>query len=428
MTPGSGTARDHEPEQIGRTTLENGLRVTTERMDHVRSVALGVWVGVGGRDESDELSGASHFLEHLLFKGTEQRDARAIALAVDAAGGEMNAFTAREYTAYYLRLPSEQLAFGLDLLADVISEPAFRHTEVESERQVILEELLMNEDDPDDRVHTGLLDALFPDHPLGREVLGSRESIAAIGRDDIAGFHGHRYRPTNLVVAATGDVQHDQVVDRLAASLGGLAGGDAPVRSAPVAAPRPLSLLHRPTEQAHLAIGWRGLDHHDDDRYALSVANQVLGGGMSSRLFHEIREKRGLVYGVYSSPSAYSDAGALIVGTGTAPSRASEVLHLIDAGVAELVDEGITAEELEVAKGSLTGSLVLGLEDPGSRLGRIASSETVRNEVLPVAEHLRRLDAVTLDDVHRVVRRVLSGPRTLSAVGPFTEADLAAHL
>jgi predicted Zn-dependent peptidase len=431
VTPVAGDAPEHARdagEQIGRSTFDHGLRVVTERMDHVRSVALGVWVGVGGRDEPAPLSGASHFLEHLLFKGSPTRDARAIALAVDAAGGEMNAFTAREYTAYYLRLPAEQLDFGLDLLADVLTAPAFRPDEVESERQVILEELLMNEDDPDDRVHSGLLEALFPDHPLGREVLGSRESIAAISRDEIAGFHADRYRPTNLVAAAAGAVDHDRVVARLGDRLGALGGGTRPDRIAPAAASVPLSLLRRDTEQAHLALGWRGLDHHDDDRHALVVANQVLGGGMSSRLFHEIREKRGLVYGIWSSPSSYSDTGLVSIGTGTAPSRADEVLGLVHDEVRRLVDDGITEEELRVAQGSLAGSMVLGLEDPGSRLGRIASSETVLGEVIPVAEHLRRIEAVTLDDVARVVRRVFTGPRTLSAVGPFSEADLATHL
>jgi predicted Zn-dependent peptidase len=426
--PGPALSEGGDPEDIGRTTLPNGIRVVTERMAHARSVALGIWVGIGGRDEPPALSGASHFLEHLLFKGTAERDARAIALAVDAAGGEMNAFTAREYTAYYVRLPSVQLGFGLDLLADVVSAPSFRPAEVESERQVILEEILMNEDDPDDRVHTGLLDGLFPDHPLGREVLGSPDTIAAITRDEIADFHAGRYRPANLVVAAAGDLHHDEVVERIAANLGHLSGGERPDRAAPTAAPRPLTLLHRATEQAHLAIGWRGLDHHDDDRYALALGNQVLGGGMSSRLFHEIREKRGLVYGVYSSPSSYSDSGALVVGTGTAPSRTDEVLRLIHHEVERLADDGISDEELAVAKGSLEGSLVLGLEDPGSRLGRVASSETVLGEIIPVAEHLRRLDAVTLDDVARVVKRVLTGPKTMSVVGPFDADDLAPHL
>ena len=423
-----GPARDvGDGEQIRRSTFDHGLRVVTERMDHVRSVALGVWVGVGGRDEPGPLSGASHFLEHLLFKGTPSRDARAIALAVDAAGGEMNAFTAREHTAYYLRLPAERMDLGLDLLADVVAAPAFRPDEVESERQVILEELLMNEDDPDDRVHSGLLEALFPDHPLGREVLGSRETIAAIARDDIARFHADRYQPTNLVVAAAGAIDHDEVVARLGGRLDSLGGGDRPARTAPVHAPEPLSVLRRDTEQAHLALAWRGLDHHDDDRYALAVANHALGGGMSSRLFHEVREKRGLVYGIWSSPASYSDTGMVSIGTGTAPSRADEVLGLVQDEVQRLVADGISDEELAVAKGSLAGSMVLGLEDPGSRLGRIASSETVLGEVLPVAEHLRRLHAVDLDDVDRVVRRVFTGPRSLSAVGPFTEAQLASH-
>lgn len=397
-------------------------------MAHARSVALGVWVGVGGRDESDELSGASHFLEHLLFKGTPDRSAREIALSVDAAGGEMNAFTTREYTAYYVRLPAEHLAFGLDLLADVVAAPAFRPDEVESERQVILEEILMNEDDPDDRVHTGLLEAVFPGHELGREVLGTAGSIEGISRDDIAAFHAERYRPANLVVAAAGDLAHAAVTDQVAARFGALVGGAAPVRRSPRPDLEPLALLHRPTEQAHLALGWRGVDVHDDDRYALAVANQVLGGGMSSRLFHEVREQRGLVYGIWSSPSSYSDSGLFAIGTGTGTGRVHEVLDLVDAEVARAVAEGITADELEVARGSLTGSLVLGLEDPGSRLGRLAWQETALGEQVGVAEHLRRIEAVTVEDASRVLARVLDAPRTLSIVGPFEPDDLERHL
>jgi predicted Zn-dependent peptidase len=410
-----------------KTVLPSGIRVVTERMPEARSVSTGVWVGVGSRDEPVELAGVSHFLEHLLFKGTAQRSARSIAMAVDAFGGEMNAFTTREHTAYYTRLPSEHLGFGLDLLTEVVSSPAFRPHEVDSEREVILEEILMNEDAPDDVVVTALYDAVFPDHPVGRETLGSRGTVSEMSRESIAGFHALKYRPVNLVVAAAGDLEHARVVDAVGSFLAEVPPGDRPHREPPAAEPVPFVLLDRPTEQAHVAIGWRSLHHDDPDRYALSIANHALGGGMSSRLFHEIREERGLAYTVYTSPAAYYDCGAVSLYAGTSPSRLGELMEIIDRVIETTVDQGLTDEELRVALGYLEGSLVLGLEDSGSRMGRMGTSEITRGEVIPVEEHLRRLRAVTGDDVHRVLRRVFGGSRSVAVVGPFTgdEAELA---
>ena len=281
-------------EEIRESRLANGVRLVTERMPEARSVSLGVWVGVGGRDEPDELAGASHFLEHLLFKGTPTRSARQIAELIDATGGEMNAFTTREHTAYYTRLPAAQVDLGLDILGDVLTEPAFRPHEVDAERQVIVEEILMNLDVPEDHVHTLLAEALFPGHPLGREVLGTRETVEAATRDQIADFFGRWYLPRNLVVVAAGDLDHDHVAGRLDASLGRLDGGERPVRHVPAVDVEPRLVLDDPTEQVHVAMGWRGVDHHDDDRYAVTIANQILGGGMASRLFQQVREERGL--------------------------------------------------------------------------------------------------------------------------------------
>ena len=264
MTPAAPT------EEIRETRLANGIRIVTERMPEARSVSLGVWVGVGGRDEPDALAGASHFLEHLLFKGTSTRSARQIAEAIDAVGGEMNAFTNREHTAYYTRLPADRADLGLDILGDVLTDPAFRPHEVDAERQVILEEILMNLDMPEDHVHTLLAEALFPGHPLGREVLGTRETVEAATRDQIADFFGHWYLPRNLVVVAAGDLDHDRVVD----AFGGIARPARRAASGP-SAPRPTrrveprAVLDDPTEQVHVAMGWRGVDHYDDDRYAL---------------------------------------------------------------------------------------------------------------------------------------------------------------
>jgi predicted Zn-dependent peptidase len=410
---------------VRTATLDDGVRVVTERMPDARSVSCGVWVGVGGRDERDEVAGASHFLEHLLFKGTETRSARQIAEAVDAVGGEMNAFTAREHTAYYIRLPAEQLAFGVELLADVVARPALRLADVEAERDVIVEELLAAEDSPEDVVHRALTEAVFPAHPLGRDVLGTPESIDALSREEIAAFFEQWYRSANLVVAVAGRLEHDEVLDALGSTLGDMARGEQPRRCPPEAAPEPRTVVVRPTEQANLAMAWRAFDHDDDDRYALAVLNQVLGGGMSSRLFQEVREERGLVYAIYSYTSLYSDAGVLSLYAGTAPGKVAEVLSVVERELEAIRADGIRQQELDVAVGYLVGSTVLGLEDSGSRMARIGKAMVSRGEVLDVDEQLDRLRAVTLDDVARVIGRVLDGPGTLAAVGPFDEPGTA---
>jgi predicted Zn-dependent peptidase len=425
-SPPADTVTASSDSRIEKSVLASGVRVVTEQMPDARSVTVGFWIGVGGRDEPEPLSGASHFLEHLLFKGSAGRSAAEIAESVDAVGGEMNAFTAREHTAYYARLPERELGFGLDLLAEVISSPALRPHEVDAEREVILEEILSAEDTPEDRVHQALAATLFPDHPLGREVLGDRRSIDSMERDEIASFHAGHYRPANLVVAAAGRLDHRDVVERIDGFLDGGPLGARPVRSAPVAELSPLTVVHRPTEQAHLAMGWRGFGQDDPDRYALALLNHVLGGGMSSRLFQEIRETRGLVYSIYSFSSLYADAGALTIYAGTAPSKVAEVLSLVEAEVERLLDRGVTEREREVALGYLEGSFLLGLEDSGSRMARIGKSEVSRGEIVAVDEHIARVKAVTLDDISRVCKRVLGGPHTLAALGPFDESAFAA--
>jgi len=409
---------------VEQTELPNGLRIVTEAMPEARSVSLGAWVRVGGRDEPPALSGASHFLEHLLFKGTEHRSARRIAEAVDSVGGEINAFTAREHTAYYARLPHARVDVGLDILCDVLSEPALRPAEVEAERQVIVEEILMNLDAPEDRVHTALSRAVFGDHALGREVLGEMATVESISRDEIAAFFHHWYGPATIVVTAAGRLDHEVIVAAVAAGLGGGAGGDLPVRTPP---PPPVAttIVERDdTEQAHLCLGWRSLSNVDEDRWAMSVANQVLGGGMASRLFQEVREERGLAYSVYSHPSAFEDSGYLTIYCGTAPKRAREALKVIDDVVASVLSEGITESELAVAAGYLEGSMLLGLEDSGGRMGRLGRSLMQRDRIVTIDEHVERLRAVTTADVGRVLHRVLDTPRALAAVGPFEVDDL----
>jgi predicted Zn-dependent peptidase len=403
------------------TTLANGVRVVTDPMPEARSVSIGVWARVGGRDEPAPIAGASHFLEHLLFKGTPRRSARQIAEAIDAVGGGMNAFTASEHTAYHCRLPHQRLDLGLEILGDVLTDPAFRPTEVEAERNVILEEILMNLDLPEDWVHTMLADALFPGHPLGREVLGTEQTVRAVTRDEIAEFFAEWYRPANVVVVAAGRLDHDALVAAVDPTFGTLAGGARPARTAPVEAPRPVTVQRKDTEQAHIALGWRGVSHLDPDRYAMFVTNQILGGGMSSRLFQEVREERGLAYSVYSYVSSFDDSGAVVVYAGTAPDQVDELLAVVDEQVGKLVHDGPSAKEVEVATGFLEGSLLLGLEDSGGRMARLGRGLMARDDIIPIDEHVANIRAVTADDVRRVATRVFTSPRSISAIGPFSE-------
>jgi predicted Zn-dependent peptidase len=389
-------------------------------MPHVRSVAAGVWVGIGSRDEAPALAGASHFLEHLLFKGTATRSATDIAESIDEVGGDLNAFTTREYTAFEVRLLAEHLDLGLDILSDIFWTPAFRAEEVEAERSVILEEILMSKDEPEDLVHDLFGDALFPAHPLGRPVLGVEETIEAMERDAIARFHDDHYRPEQVVVAAAGDLEHEAVVEAIAARCPMTAGGAPAARVLPATPPQPRRVVKRKTEQTHLILGVRTPGTLDDDRFALELVNQALGGGISSRLFQEVRERRGLAYSVYSNRAAITDVGALALYAGTAPRNAKEVVSLFEAALDDLAAAGLTERELAIAKGQVKGSTVLGLEDTGARLGRIGRSQLLHGEVMPIDELLARMESVTMDDVARVVARLAAEPRTLAAIGPST--------
>jgi predicted Zn-dependent peptidase len=390
-------------------------------MPEARSACVGVWVGVGARDEPEALSGVSHFLEHLLFKGSDTRSARDLAQAVDRVGGDMNAFTAKEYTAYVTRLPGAHVDLGIDLLADVLTRPSLRDDDIEAERQVILEELHMDEDTPEDRVHTLMFESLFPKHPLGRETAGSAETVEAIGPDDVRAFFTDRYGPSAFVVAAAGLVEHGHVVEEVSARFGAARPVTVAPRAEPTAPSRPLAVMRRSIEQAHLTVGFRGLVRTDPDREALEVLNHVLGGGMSSRLLQTIREDRGLAYAVYSAHTEFCDAGALTIYAATTPARVDAVLDLVDTEIDQLLNDGITPSELEVALGYLEGSLVLGLEDSGSRMSRLGGSLTVRGHVRTLDEQLERYRAVTRDDVHRVAKRVLASPRSLAVVGPLAK-------
>jgi predicted Zn-dependent peptidase len=413
---------------IRRTQHSSGLRVVTDSLPELRSVAVGFWVGTGARDEDDPRSGASHFLEHLLFKGTPTRTALEIAEAVESVGGEMNAFTSHEYTAFYVRVPDTRLGLALDILSDVVWSPTIDAEEMDAERKVILEEINMRDDAPDELLHDLLAGAVFPEHPLGRSVLGTPESISAMTRDAVVDYHAEHYHPSNVVVAAAGNLEHDRVVELVEAGLAARADvdGQRPARVVSgFPASRPLEVLRRPTEQAHLAIGLRAFSRDDPDRFALTVLNQVLGGGMSSRLFQEVREKRGLAYSVYAYRAAYEEIGAMAVYAGTTPARVTETLGVLNAELDRVVaDGGVSDRELDAAKGHLTGSMALGLESSSSRMHRLGRSELTLGEIPTLDELVDAVDAVTPSDIARVIDRVFRGTdRTLTVVGPFDAAD-----
>jgi predicted Zn-dependent peptidase len=416
--------------RVERTELPGGLRVLTETMPGVLSATLGIWVGVGSRDESPELSGSSHFLEHLLFKGTSTRSALEIATEMDAVGGEMNAFTAKEHTCYYANVLASDLPLAVTLLADLVTEACNTAADLESERTVVLEEIAMRDDEPSDAVHDLFAETLFGDSPLGRSVLGTVESITALTRDDVDGWYRGRYTMPSIVVTAAGRVDHQQLLDLVTAAFGSRLSGDAapaPLRlgdSAPDRPARPGGLISRRTEQTHLLLGTPAMGRLDDRRYAAAALDAAVGGGMSSRLFQEIREKRGLVYSVGSALTHYAGAGSFSVYAGCAKKRVPEVLRLVREELARVAGDGLTPEEVARARGQLKGGLVLGLEDTGSRMSRLGKSELSYGEYLPVREVLGRIDAVDEAQVRAVAAELFTQDSCLAVVGPYRESDL----
>jgi predicted Zn-dependent peptidase len=413
---------------ISRSVLPGGLRVVTEFLPSVRSVSLGIWVGVGSRDEDVPHAGATHYLEHLLFKGTGRRTALEISAAMDAVGGEMNAFTAKEYTCYYARVLDSDLPLAVDILSDMITSSLITPKDVDAERDVVLEEIAMNEDDPSDTAHEAFTAKLYGDTPLGRPILGTTDSIKAITRDQIYEHYRARYGPEHLVVAAAGNLDHDTVVRLVTDAFGA-----ALDRAAEPAPPRlngdhvtgqagtGTKLINRGIEQANLVLGCEGLARTDGRRFALGVLNAAFGGGMSSRLFQEVREKRGLAYSVYSFSAQHADSGVWAVYVGCLPSKADDVLAICREEIAKVVDGGLTDAELARGKGQVRGSIVLSLEDPPSRMSRLGKSELVYPRLEPVEEVLAAVDAVTHDDIRAVATEILTRPKALAVVGPFDD-------
>lgn len=422
---GAGTVR--------KTVLPGGLRVVTETLPSVRSVSFGIWARVGSRDETPALNGATHYLEHLLFKGTRRRSALDISAALDAVGGELNAFTTKEFTCYYARVLDTDLPLAVDVVCDMLTSSLIRSEEVAAERGVVLEEIAMTEDDPSDCIHDVFARTMLGDTPLGRPVLGTVDTVTALTRDRVARFYRRHYDPTRLVVTAAGNLDHDTVVHQVRTCFeqaGALAD-----RDAEPLAPRDgrrvirtagrVEVVDRGTEQAHLILGLPGVSRHDDRRWALGVLSTALGGGMSSRLFQEVREKRGLAYNVYTHTSSYADCGLFGVYVGCRPGHADDVLKICRDQLAEVATHGLEDAETKRAIGQLAGSTVLGLEDTGALMHRLGKSEVCWGEQLSVDEMLDRITGVTHDQIRQVAREVLGQRPSLSVIGPLHDRQAA---
>ena len=412
---------------VRRTTLPNGLRVVTESVPGVRSVSFGAWIGVGSRDETPRQNGAAHFLEHLLFKGTQTRSAWEITAPIEAVGGEMNAFTAKEYTCYYARVLDDDTELAVDTVCDVVLNGRLDAGDIEGEREVILEEIAMNDDDPGDTVHDLYMRTHYGDGPLGRPILGTQDSLEALTPQGIRSFYRRHYVAPRMVVAAAGAVDHDEVVERVRTAFRGADVPGEPVirpatRRAPAAPGRGTrAVTHRPSEQAHLVLGLGGIRRTDDRRYALGVLNAALGGGMSSRLFQSVREERGLAYSVYSFVSSFADTGYTGVYVGCLPDKLRDVLEVTHEVIADVARNGLSDEELRRGRGQLRGSVVLGQEDAGSRMSRIAKGELLYDEIPSIDDIVARIDAVTSDDISELAGELLTEPPTYAAIGPFDE-------
>nr|WP_241744315.1 pitrilysin family protein [Cellulosimicrobium arenosum] len=416
---------------IRRSVLPGGVRVLTESMPGLRSATMGAWVGVGSRDETDGHFGSTHFLEHLLFKGTDRRTAMDIAEAFDAVGGEANAATGKEHTCYYARVLDTDLPMAVDVIGDMVTSARLDTDELETERGVILEELAMNDDDPTDVVHEEFSAAVLDGQALGRPIGGTPDTIRAVPRDAVWEHYRWHYRPETLVVAAAGGVDHDALVGEVTRALHD-GGWDLDPARTPRSRrdERPPTLdgtaatgveltVRRAVEQANVIVGGTGLAATDERRFVLSVLSAALGGGMSSRLFQEIREKRGLAYSTYSFASGHGGIGTFGLYAGCAPSKVDDVTALLHAELDRLAADGITGPELDRSIGQLTGGLVLGLEDSGSRMSRLGKAELVYGELLSLEESLEAIRAVTADDVRELAADLASRPRSVVRVGPF---------
>lgn len=403
---------------IEQFTLPNGLRVLCEQLPHLRSVSMGVWVKAGSILEREHENGLSHLIEHMAFKGTGRRSAKQIAQEMDAVGGYLNAATSKLCTCYYAKVIDENLPLAADILSDIVRFPAIDPKELDKERNVVLEEISMTDDSPEDVAYDLIASAMFGKQPLGQTILGPRELIASYTREDILAFRARHYNPMNTCVAIAGNFDLNQVKDLMAQRFGDWTGGAGEIFPVNAVNQRPQTLTaDKDTEQAHICLGYRGKPLGDADAYPMAVFNSILGGGMSSRLFQRIREESAMAYSVYSAPSAYPHCGDFTIYAAVSPRNVKTVLAQIDEETSLLVREGATQEEFDMAKAQLKGGFILGQESAYNRMNSMGSNMALMNRVITTDETIRRIEAVTPEDVRRVAAETLGGPRSQAFVG-----------
>ena len=403
---------------IEQITLPNGLRVLCEQLPHLRSVSMGVWVKAGSILEREHENGLSHLIEHMAFKGTGRRSAKQIAQEMDAVGGYLNAATSKLCTCYYAKVIDENLPLAADILSDIVRFPAIDPKELDKERNVVLEEISMTDDSPEDVAYDLIASAMFGKQPLGQTILGPRELIASYTREDILAFRARHYSPMNTCVAIAGNFDLNQVKDLMAQRFGDWTGGAGEIFPVNAVNQRPQTLTaDKDTEQAHICLGYRGKPLGDADAYPMAVFNSILGGGMSSRLFQRIREESAMAYSVYSAPSAYPHCGDFTIYAAVSPRNVKTVLAQIDEETSLLVREGATQEEFDMAKAQLKGGFILGQESAYNRMNSMGSNMALMNRVITTDETIRRIEAVTPEDVRRVAAETLGGPRSQAFVG-----------
>ncbi len=408
-----------------KDTLSNGIRVVSETLPKSRSVSIGVWVKVGSRHEPPEIGGISHFIEHLFFKGTEKRTAKDIAIEMDSIGGEMNAFTSQETTTYYAKVVDEHLPVAIDILSDILIGSKFDPVEMEKERKVILEEIKGVEDTPDDYIHELFTGTVWPDNSLGRPILGTKETIRGLKHENIISYINDYYSPREIVISVAGNFEHGRLIDLLNESFGRLSRGGVPKKEATPSFSRALTVKKKTLEQIQLCIGCKGLHYTSDDRYVISALNTVLGNSMSSRLFQEVREQRGLAYSIYSYVTSYRDTGLLTVYAGTDPASALDVVRLVLKEFRKITEEGITpAEELRV-KNQIKGSLVLSLESSNSHMSRLARQEIYYGKYLSMDDIIKGVEKVTADQVQQLAQQLFSpNAIALTILGPLSKTEV----
>ncbi len=406
---------------VVREVLDTGLRLITESMPQVRSVTIGVWLTRGSRHESEEQGGIAHFVEHMLFKGTDSRSAEDIAQAIDSIGGQLDAFTAKEYAGYYIKVLDEHLPLAVDLLSDIVMHPAFVEEEVGREKKVILEEIKMVEDTPDDLVHELFTQHFWEGHPLGRPILGSKESVEAFNGRSMREYFGHAYVAPNMIVSAAGNLEHASVRDLVGRAFATLAKNGESIPQRPPTVKPSVLLRTKELEQSHICLGTNSYQQNHEDRYVSYILNSVLGGSMSSRLFQNVREKRGLAYSVFSGMSAYRDAGNMTIYAGCAADAVEEVIDLSVEELRGLKRTPVPDDELKRAKDHLKGSLMLSLENTASRMSHLARQEIYFDRHFSLDETLAGVQRVTAADIQRVARDLLSnGSLAVTVLGPKT--------